>query len=169
MSTELGQMLVKAGKITPEQLEIALKRQQESHDLLGVVLVKLGFVDEESVFLPILATQLNVDFVNLKNLEIPKEIIAKIPPRFASYYKVIPVEESAGELTIATSHPLDIDIIDGIGLVVSSKIKTILASEKEILEEYKGLVEEDIRACFLFATKALKDTEFMPLAVEPTL
>jgi len=43
------------------------------------------------------------------------------------------------------------------------------ASEKEILEEYKGLTEEDIRACFLFATKALKDTEFMPLAVEPTL
>ena len=43
------------------------------------------------------------------------------------------------------------------------------ATEKEILEEYKGLTEEDIRACFLFATKALKDTEFMPLAVEPNL
>jgi uncharacterized protein (DUF433 family) len=42
------------------------------------------------------------------------------------------------------------------------------ATEKEILEEYKGLTEEDIRACFLFATKALKDTDFMPLAAEPT-
>ena len=42
------------------------------------------------------------------------------------------------------------------------------ATEKEILEEYKGLAEEDIRACFLFATKALKDTDFMPLAAEPT-
>ncbi|MBW1715028.1 MAG: DUF433 domain-containing protein [Deltaproteobacteria bacterium] len=42
------------------------------------------------------------------------------------------------------------------------------AMEKEILEEYKGLTEEDIRACFLFATKALKDTDFMPLAAEPT-
>ncbi len=41
------------------------------------------------------------------------------------------------------------------------------ATEKEILEEYKGLTAEDIRACFLFATKALKDTDFMPLAVEP--
>jgi len=41
------------------------------------------------------------------------------------------------------------------------------ATEKEILEEYKGLTEEDIRACFLFATKALKDTDFMPLAAEP--
>ena len=42
------------------------------------------------------------------------------------------------------------------------------ATEKEILEEYKGLTEEDIRACFLFATKTLKDTDFMPLAAEPT-
>ena len=41
------------------------------------------------------------------------------------------------------------------------------ATEKEILEEYKGLTEEDIRACFRFATKALKDTDFMPLAAEP--
>ncbi len=40
-------------------------------------------------------------------------------------------------------------------------------TQKEILEEYKGLAEEDIRACFLFATKALKDTDFMPLAAEP--
>lgn len=41
------------------------------------------------------------------------------------------------------------------------------ATEKEILREYRGLTEEDIRACFLFATKALQDTEFMPLAAEP--
>ncbi len=41
------------------------------------------------------------------------------------------------------------------------------ATEKEILTEYKGLTEEDIRACFLFATKTLKDTDFMPLAAEP--
>jgi uncharacterized protein (DUF433 family) len=40
------------------------------------------------------------------------------------------------------------------------------ATEKEILSEYKGLTEEDLRACFLFATKALKETEFMPLAAE---
>jgi uncharacterized protein (DUF433 family) len=42
------------------------------------------------------------------------------------------------------------------------------ATAQEILEEYKGLTEEDIRACFLFATKALKDTDFMPLAAKPT-
>ena len=42
------------------------------------------------------------------------------------------------------------------------------ATEEGILEEYKGLAEEDIRACILFATKALKQTDFMPLATEPS-
>jgi len=40
------------------------------------------------------------------------------------------------------------------------------ATENEILNEYKGLTIEDIHACFLFATKSLKNTEFMPLMAE---
>ncbi len=42
------------------------------------------------------------------------------------------------------------------------------ATESEILNEYKGLTLEDIQACFLFATKSLENTEFMPLATEPS-
>ncbi len=41
-----------------------------------------------------------------------------------------------------------------------------VAGETEILNEYKGLTHEDIRACLLFATKSLENTVFMPLAVE---
>lgn len=37
------------------------------------------------------------------------------------------------------------------------------ATSQEILDEYIGLTIEDVRACFLFATKALQDTAFMPL------
>jgi uncharacterized protein (DUF433 family) len=40
------------------------------------------------------------------------------------------------------------------------------ATVVEILEEYEGLTQEDIRACLLFAKKSLEDTVFMPLAVE---
>lgn len=38
----------------------------------------------------------------------------------------------------------------------------------EILEEYEGLVEADIQACLLFASRALENTSFMPLAVSNT-
>ena len=40
------------------------------------------------------------------------------------------------------------------------------ATPEEILEEYQGLKPEDIQACFLFATKSLGETDFMPLTVE---
>jgi len=36
----------------------------------------------------------------------------------------------------------------------------------EILQEYEGLVEEDIQACLIFAAKSLESTAFMPLATE---
>jgi uncharacterized protein (DUF433 family) len=35
----------------------------------------------------------------------------------------------------------------------------------EILAEYDGLAAEDLQACFLFASRSLQDTSFMPLAV----
>ena len=34
----------------------------------------------------------------------------------------------------------------------------------EILEEYEGLVDADIRACLRFASRALESASFMPLA-----
>jgi uncharacterized protein (DUF433 family) len=39
------------------------------------------------------------------------------------------------------------------------------ATPEEILAEYEGLTREDIQACFLFATKSLGNTDFMPLTV----
>jgi len=40
------------------------------------------------------------------------------------------------------------------------------ASESDILNEYNGLTSEDIQACYLFATKSLENTDFMPLLEE---
>ncbi len=40
------------------------------------------------------------------------------------------------------------------------------ATVAEILQEYQGLVEEDIRACLLFAAQSLENTVFMPLVAE---
>jgi len=40
------------------------------------------------------------------------------------------------------------------------------ATVAEIINEYKGLTEEDIQACFLFATKSLENMTFMPFVLE---
>ena len=40
------------------------------------------------------------------------------------------------------------------------------ATVSEILDEYEGLVPEDVQACLLFAARILNDTTFMPLTAE---
>lgn len=41
------------------------------------------------------------------------------------------------------------------------------ATVPEILNEYPGLSDEDIRACCSFASHSLADATFLPLAMEP--
>ena len=40
------------------------------------------------------------------------------------------------------------------------------STTEEILEEYPGLVKDDIYACLLFASKTLQDASFVPIAVK---
>ncbi|MFA5059234.1 MAG: ATPase, T2SS/T4P/T4SS family [Candidatus Omnitrophota bacterium] len=143
----LGQLLVDKKLISAQQLETALKEQKKTGELLGVTLLRLGFVTEETVYLPILADQLGVEFVNLKEIKISPEAINKIPAKFAYHYKIIPVEFKDDTLTVALTKPLDIHILDDIGLVVKARLVSVLASEKDILEairKYYGVGAETI-------------------------
>ncbi len=40
------------------------------------------------------------------------------------------------------------------------------SSEQDIVNEYKGLSPDDVRACILFAMKSMENTDFMPLVME---
>ncbi len=61
-------------------------------------------------------------------------------------------------------------VIRGTRLTVDFMLNLLAhgTTEKDILDEYDGLTAEDIRACFLFATMALRNTDFMLLSAEPT-
>ncbi len=60
-------------------------------------------------------------------------------------------------------------VIKGTRLTVEYVLNLLAhgATVTEILEEYKGLMPEDIQACLLFATRSLANTSFMPLVMEP--
>ena len=53
MSERLGELLVKADRITPEQLDMGLQNQRQNGGRLGTSLVELGFIthrgDEEQL------------------------------------------------------------------------------------------------------------------------
>jgi uncharacterized protein (DUF433 family) len=59
-------------------------------------------------------------------------------------------------------------VIKGTRLTVEYILKLLAhgATVREILDEYKELTQEDVRACLLFASRSLENMAFMPLATE---
>ncbi len=144
---KFGKLLVTYDVITPQQLETALQEQNPDKEMFGETLIRLGYVQEEMMYYPILAEQLRIDFVHLKKIEIKAEAIAKISAQYAYYYKIMPIAYKDDTITIALTDPLDIHVIDGINLIVKCKVKTVLACEKDILEairKYYGVGAETI-------------------------
>lgn len=143
----LGQLLVNEKIITSQQLHAALEEQKKTKELLGVTLVRLGFVDEESIYLPVLAAQLGVSFVNLRTAVISPEALAKIPAKVAEHYQVMPISWQENILTVAVNRPLDVRLLDDLSVVCRTKVKPVLASTKEILDairKYYGVGADTI-------------------------
>lgn len=129
----IGQMLIDAGIVTPEQLDVAIKEQKKTGGLICSILVRLGFIKEEQ-YIPILSKQLNIPWISLKNLKINPDVLNKVTAKFVSHYKVMPLKLKDNTLTIAVSDPLNTQMLDDIRLLLGLKVKAVLAGESEITE-----------------------------------
>ncbi len=69
----LGDLLIKSGTITPEQLEMSLRKQRENGKKLGETLVDLGITTDDAIAVA-LANQLGYNMVNLADVEIDKKL-----------------------------------------------------------------------------------------------
>jgi len=132
----LGQLLVDKNLITIAELDEAVREQKKSGGLLGNILLKLGYISEDELF-PVLAEQLGVEYVKLKNRHIGAAVIEKVPAKFASHYKLIPIDFSSDILTIAVTNPLDIHTIDDIKLLLGYETNIVLASEEDIIDSIR--------------------------------
>ncbi|MGB6361645.1 MAG: type II secretion system protein GspE, partial [Thermoanaerobaculia bacterium] len=102
--SRIGELLVKAGKITQEQLQDALTAQQKEGGRLGTHLVKLGFIEDEEL-VEFLSQRYGVPAINLNEVEVDEGIIKIIPPDVARKYTIIPVSKAGAKLTIAMVDP----------------------------------------------------------------
>lgn len=132
--TLLGEMLVDRGIISPSQLETALDEQARNKLPLGELLLHMGFVEDPFEVLPVVSEQMGVACVNLKDIEISPEVIALVPPQLSTQYKIIPLSFKDRILTVAAVDPLDVNMLDVLGMVFPGKVQVLLAGEKEALD-----------------------------------
>ncbi|MDO8957420.1 MAG: type II secretion system protein GspE, partial [Deltaproteobacteria bacterium] len=108
---KLGDMLVKDGKITREQLEVAIGEQRKTKAHLGKILNRLGFVTQADVCFT-LASQAGVKFVDLRTYNIDPAALKLVPYEFAFKNKILPLSLMNDRLQIGMANPLDILTLD---------------------------------------------------------
>jgi type IV pilus assembly protein PilB len=140
MAIKLGEMLVKAGLLTAEQLDEALTAQRQTGEKLGFVLVNLGHVKEDEIT-QLLSEQYGVPSINLRHFEIDESVINLIPSEVAQKYLVIPVNRTGATLTIAMADPTNVFAMDDIKFMTGYNVEPVVASEmaiREAMEHYYG-------------------------------
>ncbi len=107
----------------------------------GDAIVKLGFADAASVYQS-LARFCELRFASLAALELSEALLRKVPARFATHYRCVPVEERDGVLVLAISDPLNSHLLDDIRLVLKQRLEAVVATPEDIklaIKRYYGV------------------------------
>ena len=125
---KLGDILVRDGLITSDQLKRALAEQRSSGMRLGYTLVKLGFIEETEIT-KMLARQYRMPAVDLSRFEVDPKILKLITPDIANKYTVLPLKREGRTLTIAIADPNNVAAIEDIKFITRCDIFPVIAGE----------------------------------------
>ena len=148
--TRIGEILCKEGHITSSQLQEALNLQKKNGSRLGSILLRLGYIEEQTV-------------VNVLSriLNFPAEIISKIRPspdaikamsyETAKKYMAFPLRIKENTLEVSMTEPTDTMAVDELQGEVRMPLKVFVSTEKDIIEAYKAhyqIDEEEYKSYF---------------------
>jgi type IV pilus assembly protein PilB len=133
MATRLGELVLRSGLITEQQLQQALAEQKRTGGRLGSILVSNGFVQEEDIT-ELLSEQYGVPSINLRHFEIDAGVVKLVPAAVARKYYLIPINRTGSTLTIAIADPSNVSAIDDINFMTGYHVEPVVASEMAIRE-----------------------------------
>ncbi len=131
-SQELGTLLVEAGKITDDQLNLALTRLKDNDTRFEEVLVDIGaFADPDDVS-AFIGKQLNIGAIRLSDIELNSDIVKLIPVDLARKFSVISVSKIGKTLVVAVSDPNNVYVLDAIKFITGLSVQPVMSPEKAI-------------------------------------
>ena len=132
---EIGGLLVKRGLVSQQQMEQA--RAQSNGRRVDQILVDMGACREEDA-LKVLADELGMDFIDLKNFQVDSKLVSRFPTTAIFRHEVLPLDSPNGRVRVATSDPFDLEAIDELSSLGGVRIDPVLACRQEIVDLIKG-------------------------------
>jgi type IV pilus assembly protein PilB len=129
----LGELLVKAGVLSREQLAAALEKQKQTGLRLGELLVREGLLTEEQLA-RILQDQLGIKAVDLARAYIDPRAVRLVPEALARRHGLVPLRVEDGHLVVAMRDPLDYFALEDVRLVARMPVRPVIATGSAVQE-----------------------------------
>jgi hypothetical protein len=133
----LGEILVEAGVIDAAQLEAALSEQKETGRPLGVILVRMGSLDEDTLVRR-LSKQLGVPMARLKGKRVRPDVLDLVPCELADEHQCFPLfvkkKEDADTLYLAMEDPSELDVVEAVAAHAGMEVRPVLVAPTELDE-----------------------------------
>lgn len=129
----IGDLLKTRGLINEKQLHIALIQQRITGDLLGSILVKLGFVSSKELG-QILAEQSGLEFVDLNEYIISEDALKRVPKDVAEKTGFVPLELESGRMSIGVMNPSNILAIDKVAKITRSQPRVYMVDTESFYD-----------------------------------
>ncbi|MBF0493579.1 MAG: hypothetical protein HQL28_00425 [Candidatus Omnitrophica bacterium] len=135
---KIGELLIKRGTITRDNLNKALEIQKTSNAVIGDILIKMGVVSDADI-VQALIDQYGFPFINTDSYDINAEAVKCLGGETAVKCECVPLDLIGEILVIAIANPLDKGTISELEKTTNKKIRTFIGLRSDILGKIKKI------------------------------
>lgn len=128
----IGDLLVQNRIISHEQLLSALAEQKKTGRKLGRTLIDLNFIKETDL-LNFLSRQLQIPFLDISRHPRNQDTVKLLPESLARRFRVMLLENNAGDVLLAMADPTDLMALDELSRVLKKTIRAAVVRESDLL------------------------------------
>ncbi len=171
MKKLLGEILKEKGLINEARLQVALRHQQVTGQLLGDILIRLGFVSATDIA-QCLAEQAGLEFIDIIKYPISEEALRVIPKSMAQRFNFIPIEYRNGRLLIGITNPGNVGAIDAVTRLTGNRPDVAVVDSEsfhDVLERVYYFMENPVKERIEEIIVQLKGQETAPPGIVSAL
>jgi type IV pilus assembly protein PilB len=123
------------GVLSRNKVHECLKIQSQRKDVqIGQIFLELGLVDDFQLQMA-LAAQRGMEYMSLDGIDIPSDVVEKVPAQMAKTYHIIPIEynQDKNELIVALDSPDNFRATDDLSTLMGFKV-TAKITDRDALE-----------------------------------
>lgn len=135
----LGSLLAGAGLVEKEDFLYAI-RQRQGGEFITDTLVRLGMTTESRI-VKALQDKLQLEYVDLKEMNLNAEVVRLLPKELCEKNRMIPIQLDGRQLTLAMADPSDIYKCDNLAMMTGFKINPVVACSSDVLKKLTSFYE----------------------------